>query len=274
VLALIGALAVATPAQAPALTIQLPPAPLLSPAPPSEAPTQKPPPPQSRQQSAAAPSSQPAATPGPSPTITVAPGRPGGELLARNPARVSPPTAPAQPPTTPAQPKSTSGAPPSQPPAPPAYPVSASNPLWPPASAGRAAAADTASHTKLGVRPAPQVGHAYVSSNAGGAQAPASVPGGPRHGPPPAAGGQPPRSQPGFDLERARAPLVRHGLLPASPAPNPFAGLTIEPESGEAMRLVLISLAAMVLLGMLFNEELKPGLRARQLVERVSHRQR
>ena len=60
--------------------------------------------------------------------------------------------------------------------------------------------------------------------------------------------------------------------MPASPRPNPLGGLTLPPEAGEAMQLALISIAAMLLLGLLFREELKLSLRYRRLVDRISQR--
>jgi hypothetical protein len=120
--------------------------------------------------------------------------------------------------------------------------------------------------------PARDVRHANASSTAGSARGAASAPGG-RHGPPPTAGPPPRTSHSGGNSGQALAPLARHGLLPESRAPDPFDGLTIQPESGEAMQLVLISLAAMLLVGILFHQELKLGLRARQLVDRLGHRE-
>jgi hypothetical protein len=121
--------------------------------------------------------------------------------------------------------------------------------------------------------PVRDVRHASASSTAGSARGAASGPGGPGHGPPPTAGPPPRTSHAGGNSGQALAPLARHGLLPESRAPGPFDGLTIGPESGEAMQLVLISLAAMLLVGILFHQELKLGLRARQLVDRLSHRE-
>jgi hypothetical protein len=64
--------------------------------------------------------------------------------------------------------------------------------------------------------------------------------------------------------------MPAHGILPQAPASNPLGGLTIGPETGEAMQLFLITLAAMLLVGVLFREEL--GLRARRLRDRIINR--
>jgi hypothetical protein len=69
---------------------------------------------------------------------------------------------------------------------------------------------------------------------------------------------------------RGLASLPAHSVLPKAPASNPLGGLRIGPETGEAMQLFLMTLAAMLLVGVLFREEL--GLRARRLLDRISHR--
>ena len=52
---------------------------------------------------------------------------------------------------------------------------------------------------------------------------------------------------------------------------NDLLGLPVPPEAGEAMQVVLIALAGMLLLGLLFANELQLGVRARQWLWRRRH---
>jgi hypothetical protein len=275
-LALVGGLGATTQAQGAGLTLPAAPgslpvqAPLSTPAP---APAQKPP-----ESSSASPRAQSApATPAQSPPAPVPITPPGSVSVTPSPPalkaslgghslQVSPPIASRGTPAASATPKGTAA------PSEAAYSGGASNLAT--ATARRGGGSGGGFHTKVRLRPPALANHADASSLASGARITTPAPGHPRQGPPPSGGGQTPAAsapggaRPGPPL----APLARHGVMPQSPAPNPLAGLRLQPESGEAMQLVLITLAAMLLLGLLFHEELKLGGRARQLVDRITQR--
>jgi hypothetical protein len=96
----------------------------------------------------------------------------------------------------------------------------------------------------------------------------APAPGLPRQGPPPA-GGRPVASVPAIARHAEVAP-ARRTASPDSPPLGPLRGLVLRGAAGEAMLLALISLTAILMLCVLFSEEL--GVRYRDLIARKTQR--
>jgi hypothetical protein len=111
---------------------------------------------------------------------------------------------------------------------------------------------------------------AALPLSGGSSSPPPAVPG---HTSPPKAGHTPSASVPAAVRHaQAGAPERAHTNLPDSPLPEPLRGLLLRPESGEALQLALIALAAMLLLCVLFADELRVGDRFRALLERRAPR--
>jgi hypothetical protein len=140
--------------------------------------------------------------------------------------------------------------------------------------AGYSSASGRGSATLLSTGNSP--GHAHASALAVATRRSATLPGVPGHRSPPSAGQQA-ASAPVASTAPPAEPMwvgLRRSRMLDSPAPNPLRGLPLQSESGQALQVALIALAAMVLSGVLFGRELRISERYRHLVRRRAQRPR